>query len=58
MKNRILENIYDIINNNIDEIKVNEGVNIYYTKNNKIFIETNDSIRLFEITIKEVKEVK
>lgn len=58
MEKLLLENIYDIITENAENIKVEDGVNIYYTQNNKIFIETNDDVRLFEITIKEVEEVE
>jgi hypothetical protein len=58
MEKLLLENIYDIITENAENIKVENGVNIHYTQNNKIFIETNDDVRLFEITIKEVEEVE
>ena len=79
MEKLLLENIYDIITENAENIKVENGVNQnkrynkslinndtkynpisnkYYTQNNKIFIETNDDVRLFEITIKEVEEVE
>ena len=58
MEKELLENIYEIITENADSIKIEDGVNIFYTQNNKIFIETNDDVRLFEITIKEVEEVE
>lgn len=56
MEKELLENIYEIITENADSIKIEDGVNIFYTKNNKIFIERNDDGTLFEINIKEVKE--
>ncbi|MBQ3475827.1 MAG: hypothetical protein IJH20_06640 [Bacilli bacterium] len=56
MEKELLENIYEIITENADSIKIEDGVNIFYTQNNKIFIERNDDGTLFEINIKEVKE--
>lgn len=56
MGKELLENIYEIITENADSIKIEDGVNIFYTQNNKIFIERNDDGTLFEINIKEVKE--
>ena len=56
MEKELLENIYEIITENADSIKIEDGVNIFYTQNNKIFIERNDDETLFEINIKEVKE--
>ena len=56
MEKELLENIYEIITENADSIKIEDGVNIFYTQNNKIFIERNDDRTLFEINIKEVKE--
>ena len=56
MKKELLENIYEIITENAENIKVENGVNIFYTQNNKIFIEINENGKLFEINIKEVKE--
>ena len=56
MEKELLENIYEIITENANSIKIEDGVNIFYTQNNKIFIERNDDGTLFEINIKEVKE--
>ena len=56
MEKELLENIYEIITENVENIKVENGVNIFYTQNNKIFIEINENGKLFEINIKEVKE--
>ena len=56
MEKELLENIYEIITENADSIKIEDGVNFFYKQNNKIFIERNDDRTLFEINIKEVKE--
>lgn len=54
-KEQLMNNLYEIISNHIDELKYEDGANLYLTKNNKLFIDLNNYEQLFELTIKEEK---
>lgn len=52
-KEQLMNNLYDIIAEHIDELDYEDGANIYLTKNNKLFIDLNNYEQLFELTIEE-----
>lgn len=54
-KGQLMNNLYDIIAEHIDELDYEDGANIYLTDKNEIHIELNDSEQVFVLNVKEEK---
>lgn len=50
-KEQLIENIYEIISNHIDELKYEDGANIYLTNENEIYIKLNDNEQVFVLSM-------
>lgn len=55
-KEELMNNLYDIITNNIDNLNYENGANFWLTKTNEIYIELNESEDMFKLEISEVKD--
>lgn len=54
-KEQLMNNLYDIITNNIEELRNEDGANMCLSDDNKIYIELNDNGKMFVLSIEEVK---
>lgn len=52
-KEQLMNNLYDIIAEHIDKLDYEDGANIYLTDKNEIYIELNNSNRVFVLNVKE-----
>lgn len=55
-KEELMNNLYDIITNNIDELQAEEGANIWLTTDNELYIQVNDTEQVFVLNAKEFDE--
>lgn len=55
-KEYLINNLYDIITKHIEELDYENGVNIYLTDKNELYIDLNDNKQMFILSIKEVKK--
>ena len=51
----LMNNLYEIISNHIEELQNENGANIYLTDNNEIYIELNENEQMFVLKA-EVEE--
>lgn len=54
-KEQLMNNLYDIIAEYIEELAYENGANIYLTDKNEIYIELNNSKQVFVLNVKESK---
>lgn len=54
-KEQLMNNLYEIIAEHIEELAYENGANIYLTDKNEIHIELNDSEQVFVLNVKEEK---
>ena len=54
-KEQLMNNLYDIIAEHIEELAYENGSNIYWTDKNEIYIELNNSNQVFILNVKESK---
>lgn len=54
-KEQLMNNLYEIICNNIEDLDYENGANLWLTKTNEIYINLNDSEDMFKLEISEVK---
>ena len=52
-KEQLMNNLYDIIAEHIDKLDYEDGANIYLTDKNEIYIELNNSNRVFVLNVKD-----
>lgn len=52
-KKQLMNNLYDIIAEHIDKLDYEDGANIYLTDKNEIYIELNNSNRVFVLNVKD-----
>ena len=52
-KEQLMNNLYDIIAEHIDELDYENGTNIYLTDKNEICIELNNSNKVFILNVSE-----
>lgn len=53
-KEYLINNLYDIITKHIEELDYENGVNIYLTDKNELYIDLNDDKQIFILSIKEM----
>ena len=54
-KEQLMNNLYDIITNNVEDFEYEDGANMYLDNSNNIYIELNDNEKMFVLSIEEVK---
>ena len=54
-KEQLMNNLYEIIAEHIEELQHEDGANIYLTDKNEIYIELNDTEQVFVLNAKEEK---
>lgn len=54
-KEQLMNNLYDIITNNIEDLEHENGANMFLTEDNKIYIQLEDTEQMFVLNIEEEK---
>ena len=54
-KEQLMNNLYEIITEHIEELQHEDGANIYLTDKNEIYIELNDTEQVFVLKAEEEK---
>ena len=54
-KEQLMNNLYEIIAEHIEELQHEDGANIYLTDKNELYIDFNDSEQVFVLNVKEEK---
>lgn len=54
-KEQLMNNLYEIIAEHIEELRYEDGANIYLTDKNEIYIELNDTEQVFVLKAEEEK---
>ena len=54
-KEQLMNNLYEIIAEHIEELAYENGASIYLTDKNELYIDLNDSEQVFVLNVKEEK---
>ena len=54
-KEQLMNNLYEIIAEHIEELQHEDGANIYLTDKNEIYIELNDTEQVFVLKAEKEK---
>ena len=52
-KEQLINNLYEIIAEHIEELAYENGASIYLTDKNELYIDLNDSEQVFVLNVKE-----
>ena len=55
IKEQLMNNLYEIIAEHIEELAYENGASIYLTNKNELYIDLNDSEQVFVLNVKESK---
>lgn len=54
-KEELMNNLYDIISENIEDFAYENGANIFLTNDNELYIQINGTEQMFVLSAKEMK---
>ena len=52
-KEQLMNNLYEIITEHIEQLAYENGASIYLTNKNELYIDLNDSKQVFVLNVKE-----